>query len=104
MFGNCFLIFTGLDESESERVVSLDEIGIDLDSFLEMLGGGVDIAGLKGFSGALEFFQGFGWDAELADWDSICRWWCGCAIRFRARVKKGERVPGIKVSAKLGCA
>ncbi len=55
MFGNCFLILADLDEAESERVVSLNKIGIDLHSFLKMLGGCPDFAGLKSLSGALEF-------------------------------------------------
>ena len=104
VFGNCFLIFADLDEAESEGVVSLNKIGIDLHSFLKMLGGDADFARLKSLSGALELFQGFGGDAKLGDGDRICRWWSGCAIRFRPHVKKRERVIRIQVSARLGCA
>jgi len=105
VFGNCFLIFADLDEAESEGVVSLNKIGIDLHSFLKMLGGDTDFARLKSLSGALELFQGFGGDAKLGDGDRICRWWSGYAIRFRACVKKGERVSGVEVrGAERACA
>ena len=104
VLGNCFQIFADLDEAESEGVVSLNKIGIDLHGFLKMLGGDTDFARLKSLSGALEFFQGFGGDAKLGDGDRICRSWCGCAIGFPEYVKKGERVIRIQVSARLGCA
>ncbi len=32
-----------------------------------MLDGGRDVTGMRGFLGALEFFEGFGGDAELTD-------------------------------------
>ena len=73
VLGNCFQIFAGLEEAESERVVSLNKIGIDLHGFLKMLGGDADVPGLEGLSGALELFQGFRRYAKLAHRNGICR-------------------------------
>ncbi len=58
MFGNCFLILADLDEAESERVVSLNKIGIDLHSFLKMLGGCADFAGLRARSNSFKALVG----------------------------------------------
>ena len=92
----------------------LNEIRIDLQGFLQVLDGGRDVAGMKGFLGALEFLDGFGRDAQLADGDRVgggprrCR-----AIRSRVPVKCRERIGDIEDggsivdgggSRRLGCA
>lgn len=104
VFANRFLIFADLDETEAERVVSLQEIGIDLHRFLEMLGGGADVPGVKSLSGTLEFLQGFGGNAELGDGYQIWRWRFGWAIRFWGLVEERERITGIERSGKVDCA
>src|SRR6202048_3805648 len=97
MLDQSFLIFVELHEPDPERVVSLDEIGIDLQSFLEMLSGGADIAGLKGFLGALEFLDGFRGDAELAHWDSVTRVRRrACGIRFGTCEHDPGRIGGVE--------
>ena len=92
----------------------LNEIRIDLQGFLQVLDGGRDVAGMKGFLGALEFLDGFGGNAELADGDRV-----GggprrdCGIRFWARTQDSEgvvEVDGVGSivdgggSRRLGCA
>ena len=61
-----------------------------------MLDGGGDVAGMKGFLVALEFLDGFGGDAELADRDRVGggprR---GCGIGSGARANGGEGIVGI---------
>jgi hypothetical protein len=62
-----------------------------------MLDGGGDVTGVKRFSGALEFLEGFGGDAELADRDRVGggrRW--GCGIGSGARANGGEGIVGIE--------
>jgi hypothetical protein len=78
--------------------VGLKEIGIDLQSFFEMLSGGAQIAGLECFLGALELFEGFGGNAELAGRNQVvgvrrrrgfgCRW----GGRFETQTKVLPRV------------
>jgi len=94
----------------------LNEIRIDLQGFLQVLDGDRDVAGMKGFLGALEFLDGFGRDAELADGDRITggrrgRWRRG--IRSSVPVKCRERIGDIEDggstvggggSGRLGCA
>ena len=77
--------------------MSLDEIGKDLQSFLEMPDGGGEVAGMKRFLVAFEFLEGFGGDAELANRDRAgggpSR---GRRIRFGARANDCERIVGIE--------
>ena len=46
-----FLVVAALNETEAQGVVGLNEIRIDLQRFLEMLGGPAQIAGLPGSGG-----------------------------------------------------
>jgi len=88
--------------------VSLDEVWKDPQSFLEMLDRSAEVTGMKGFLGALEFFEGFRGDAELADGDRVDGMGRrGSGIGFKTRAKGGERIGGIAggkagVDARLG--
>ena len=73
MLGQSFLVFAQLNEAKSERVMRLNEIGIDLQGFLQVLGGGAYVAGPKSFLGALELFDGFGGNAQLTYGNSVAR-------------------------------
>jgi hypothetical protein len=63
-----------------------------------VFGGSAQIAGLKCFLGALEFFDGFGRNAELAYWNKVvsmeggrgCR--CTWGSRFETQAKVFPRV------------
>ena len=92
-----FLIFAELHEAESKRIVGLNEIGIDLQSVLQMLGRGTQITRPKGLFGALKLFNGFGGNMKLADRDCITGIWRSvCWTRLTPRVLDTERSAGIK--------
>ncbi len=86
--------------------MGLNEIGINLQSFLEMLDGGGDVTGMEGFLGALEFFEGFGGDADWADGDRVGGMGRrGSGIGFETRANGRERIGGIEGGkAGVGCA
>jgi|ERR1700676_4942236 len=92
-----FLIFAELHKTDSKRIVGLNEIRIDLQSVLEMLGRGTHITRPKGLFGALKLFNGFGGNMKLADRDNITGM-RGCVrwTRLAPRVLNTERIGGIK--------
>src|SRR6266851_5700501 len=71
-----------------------------------MLDGGGDVTGMKGFLGALEFFEGFGGDADLADGDRVGGMGRrGSGIGFETGANGRERIGGIEgAKAGVGCA
>src|SRR5712691_11886371 len=92
-----FLIVAALNETEAQGVVGLNEIRIDQQSLLEVLGGPAQIAGLECFLGTLEFLDGFGRNVELADWNKVVSAWrdgCRCtwSSRFETQAKVFPRV------------
>src|ERR1700736_5191908 len=92
-----FLIFAELHKTDSKRIVSLNEVRIDLQSVLKVLGRGTQIARPKGLFGALKLFNRFGGNVELADGDCITGIGrCVCWTRLTPRVLDTERSAGIK--------
>src|SRR6201984_1966271 len=82
--------------------MSLEKVRKNLHGFLEMLDGSGNVAGMKGFFGALEFLDGFGGNAELADGDRVGGGRCRRrAIRSSVPVKRRERIGDIEDSGSI---
>jgi hypothetical protein len=77
--------------------VSLNKIWIDMQSFLKMVGGVLQIAVLQGFARSLIFFDGFSGNTQLADGYEIAllRAW-GSGTRLNIRTDGMDEVDGTK--------
>lgn len=97
MLGQRFLMVAQLNETESQRVVSLNEIGINVQSFLEMIGGVLQIAVLEGLASALVFFDGLRGNAQLADRNEIVSMRVSsCRTGLKIRANRTRKIDGAK--------
>ena len=67
MLGQGLLKISELEEADSQRTVGLNEVRINVQGFLEMVGRGSQITLLKSLLRTLVFLDGFRGNAQLAD-------------------------------------